>query len=366
MVSKLRLWWQKTSKTLDAVIIISLVIVLVLLVLIILGYRFNWPWTGLHGKTLYDWLQLLIIPAVLAVGGYLFNYTISRNEQKTTQLRDQTERDVSLDNQREAALQAYIDSMSELLLEKDLRKSGKDDEVRKIARVRTLTVLPRLDGWRKRSVLLFLQESGLIDKDRKIIHLDGADLIEADLTFADLRNADLSSAILRESSLYLANLRNAELRETGLLKANLSGADMTEANLSVAFLHKAVMTEANLTEANLTEAILLEADLRDANLTGANLNKTLQSHLFGGSLPDGPLRGRFAQVSRAKARGIGVWQPSAPEHPWSDASCCLERIRIGDHGCGDRPSSRIGPCCGRCLNAPGVPESGKSRVSPAS
>src|SRR6266566_2413567 len=110
---------QKTSKTLDAVIISSFVILLVLLVLIILGYKFNWPWTGLHGRTIYDWLQLLIIPAVLAVGGYLFNYTTGR-----------TEREIASDRQREDALQAYIDSMSALLLEKNLRKSGEYDEVR--------------------------------------------------------------------------------------------------------------------------------------------------------------------------------------------------------------------------------------------
>src|SRR6266849_2526600 len=106
MVSKLRSWWQKTSKTLDAVIMSSLVILLVLLVLIILGYIFNWPWTDIHGRTLYDWLQLLIIPAVLAVGGYLFNYTTGR-----------TEREIASDRQREEALQAYIDNMSALLLD---------------------------------------------------------------------------------------------------------------------------------------------------------------------------------------------------------------------------------------------------------
>src|SRR5260370_20257398 len=98
MVAKLHSWWQNTSKTLDAVISISLVILLVLLVLVILGYRLNGSWTGLHGKTLYDWLQLLIIPAVLAIGGYLFNYTTSRNEQA-----------IASDNQREAAMKEYFD-----------------------------------------------------------------------------------------------------------------------------------------------------------------------------------------------------------------------------------------------------------------
>ncbi len=112
--------------------------------------------TGFTGKTLWDWLQLLIIPAVLAIGGYLFTFTISRNERKAADTHNQTEREIAQDNQREAALQEYIDKMSELLLHEKLRESQPGDEVRKIARVRTLTVLPRLDGERKRSVLQFL------------------------------------------------------------------------------------------------------------------------------------------------------------------------------------------------------------------
>ena len=64
------------------------------------------------------------------------------------------------DNQHETALQAYIDKMSELLLEKNLRNSAKEDEVSKIARVRTLTILPLLDGNRKSSLLKFLYETG--------------------------------------------------------------------------------------------------------------------------------------------------------------------------------------------------------------
>src|SRR3989442_986202 len=103
------------------------------------------------GKTLWDWFQLLIIPAVLAIAGYTINLTISRSEQESTRLRDQTEHEIAEDNQREAALQDYIDKMSELLLEKKLRESPEGNEVRKIARVRTLTVLPRLDANRKRS-----------------------------------------------------------------------------------------------------------------------------------------------------------------------------------------------------------------------
>jgi len=219
MGAKLRSWWKNTSKTLDAVVILMLVVLIALVVVSILGYTYNWKWAGLHGKTFWDWLQLLIIPAVLALGGYLFNYTTSRNEQKTTQLRDQTERDISSDNQREAALQAYIDSMSALLLEKKLRESSEDDEVRKIARVRTLTVLPRLDGRRKRSVVQFLHESGLIDKDKKII----------DLSLVDLSGARLWGANLSAADLWRADLSGAKVATEQLDKAkSLEGATMPD------------------------------------------------------------------------------------------------------------------------------------------
>ncbi len=264
MVARLRSWWKNTSKTLDAVIISSLVILLILLVLVILGYANNWPWTGLHGRTLYDWLQLLIIPAVLALGGYLFNYTTGR-----------TEREIASDRQQEEALQAYIDSMSALLLDKNLRESGENDEVRTIARVRTLTVLPRLDGKRKASVLQFLHESGLIKKGAKIVDLNEANLLKVDLFLADLSKADLRGASLRGANLHLADLNNAELSGTGLLRANLNGANLTEANLSVGYLKEANLVGANLTKANLTETNLLGANLSRANLSEANLNKTI-------------------------------------------------------------------------------------------
>src|SRR5260221_13876200 len=107
-------------------------------------------------KSIWDWMQLLIIPLVLAVGGILFNLSSSRTEQANTQKRydndqliteqryknDQliaqqryeNDQEIEADKQREAALQEYLDRMSELLLDKNLSKSKSDDEVRKIAR----------------------------------------------------------------------------------------------------------------------------------------------------------------------------------------------------------------------------------------
>ena len=97
MKERLHIWWQKVKKPLEIIGVTTVVILIIgLVILIVAGYIFKWSWTGFepetsipqqHAKTLWDWLQLLIIPLVLAVGGYVFNLTVSRNEQQNTRLR---------------------------------------------------------------------------------------------------------------------------------------------------------------------------------------------------------------------------------------------------------------------------------------
>jgi len=317
MIAKLQSWWQRTKRPLEvAIIIFSLVILIALIIVVIIGYLLKWGWMGLSQKTLWDWLQLLIIPVVLAVGGYLFNYTTTRAEQRSTQLRDQTEQAIASDNQREAALQAYIDSMSELLLHEKLRESEPGAEVRNIARVRTLTILPRLDANRKRSVLQFLHESGLIEKGKNIIDLSGADLNKADLSRANLSGAGLSKADLRDANLSNATLSGATLSNANLLWANLyyatlsnatlSGALLSFANLFAAKLIEADLSGANLGKVNLSTATLSRADLSRANLREANLSATTlsEANLSGADLSDTDLR--EANLSGADLSGADL------------------------------------------------------------
>jgi uncharacterized protein YjbI with pentapeptide repeats len=81
--------------------------------------------------------------------------------------------------------------MGTLLLERDLRTSDEDSEVRTLARARTLTALERLDPSRKTPLMQFLVEADLVEG------VDGRDPIIA-LRGADLRGADLSGAYLSE------------------------------------------------------------------------------------------------------------------------------------------------------------------------
>jgi hypothetical protein len=210
-------------------------IVVALVVLIRIGYALQWTRFGQSkvaqdvrpGKTLWDWLKLLIIPAVLAMGGYLFTRSENRATQAAAERRAQDE-----------ALQAYLDQMSAMLIpnkdQPSLYHEGPPDSLRTVARARTLTVLPRLAGDRKARVVQFLYESGLITEDRGIVDLKGADLSRATLAQADLSKANLSEANLGQANLGRANLSGADLSGTTLFGTALSGADLRWADLSKA------------------------------------------------------------------------------------------------------------------------------------
>jgi hypothetical protein len=220
------------------------------------GYYFEWKWTGFPKRTPWDWVDLLIVPLVLALGGYLFN----RSENRAT-------RGAAKQRARDEALQAYLDQMGQMLLDKErpLRRSkGGDEErtLRTLARARTLTVLEVLDASRRSRVVRFLYEAQLLAyrprNEERVVNLAYANLSDCALSGHSLPGIDLSNA----------NLRNANLRNANLRNADLSGADLVDANLRNADLGYVDLRVANL---NLRVANLRGADLRGADLSGAYL-----------------------------------------------------------------------------------------------
>ncbi len=206
-------------------------------------------WTGFQQKTLWDWLELLIIPVVISFGAFLLN--------QNQKLRDQIKTE---EITRENSLQQYLDKMTELLLNDRQQFSNENSNERYMARTRTLTVLRGLDGDRKGMVIRFLHEATLIlDKDEKV----QVQLIASDLSYVNLSATRLSEINLNGTNLYYANFQNSDLSRSFLQNSFLYGANLSKANLS----------DADLSYANLENAVLTGADLRRANLTGAILTK---------------------------------------------------------------------------------------------
>jgi uncharacterized protein YjbI with pentapeptide repeats len=308
---------------------------LAFLIIVICGYLFGWKWTGLPKRTLWDWLALLIVPAVLAVGGCLLTERQRALDRELSTQQAQTDRELADERRQNDTLQAYLDGMSQLLTDKErpLHMAQSGDSLRTVARARTLTVLGRLDSGRKRSILEFLFESeliykehilldegGLIERRHNIVSLRQADLRDADLYrgnlreanlgYANLSSADLSSADLRDGDLRDADLRDADLKEANLRDANLYGAVLREVDLSA--------READVTPSDLSEAFLsgseVDLSVREADLSGAFLREV---DLRGASLQEAILRG--ADLRGADLRGAFLIETDLKEADLRDA-----------------------------------------------
>src|SRR5690349_8662207 len=94
--------------------------------------------TGFETKTLWDWMELLIIPLVLAIGAFYLERSEramerqvadrrAKDDRKIAENRTKVEREIATDRQQEKALQVYLDRMADLLLRDNLRVS-EDEE----------------------------------------------------------------------------------------------------------------------------------------------------------------------------------------------------------------------------------------------
>jgi hypothetical protein len=118
--------------------------------------------------------------------------------------------------------------MANLLVDQELLTSnsnGPDNPARSLARARTLWTLWQVDANRKRNILEFLYDGGLITRDpnlddKGIVELHGANFIngyfrDIELPSVALDGADLKGADLRNATLTKAHLGGADLDQTG-------------------------------------------------------------------------------------------------------------------------------------------------------
>jgi hypothetical protein len=231
-------------------------------------------------KTVWDILQLLIIPITLALVGFWFTGQQNMISLQASASQHQSDHNLAVDQQRATILQTYIDNIQDLLLNHNLLKSSSFNpgnpyyDVALLAQARTLTAIQGLDSGRKGILLIFIYEARLIGFIDIAAPANGN--IPSDPTFnlfnADLRGVDLSGSILASIYLNRTNLSGANFTDADLTGASLGGANLSGATLRDTNLSGVDLINVNLNRANLSGAYLYKADLSDARLFGANLS----------------------------------------------------------------------------------------------
>jgi len=252
---------------------------------------------GIAGATVSASLGLAggVLAALIALTGVLFSQSLNASTAWMNQSRE-------LASTREEALEKCLNEIKELLSNGPPDQETTDDHKKAIVIAKVRTVLLRLDGDGKGTLLRVLHETGLIksgateDEHLPPSGLEGANLSNANLRFADLSDSDLRGVNLRNADLRGAKLRNTNLSNADLSRNILKTDNRTILAPMVAKLVSTIESESDLSRINIRTTDLGDADLSGANLSGANLSGTD----LGGAKLEGVKGVTREQIKRAK------------------------------------------------------------------
>ena len=297
--------------------------------------------SGEKERSGWDWADLLLkvsVP-VLILGLSTAYSIISSSRQEKLAIADKERQEKIAREQRETdAITGFIKGMQPLLLDKDLKKSAADAEVRGVAKGLTLAALSQVqDPEKKRLIVRFLLDSGLNTKPGNIFSLSEANLRGANLEGVNLNGTNLRGTNYSEEVAFIMRSKGIMRSKDIIILGFLGGADLSEANLRGADLIKANISEANLGGADLSKANLSGGNLRGADLSGANFWKANLSganlsvpYLSGASLSEVidlmtfPRRGanlRGADLTGANLSGAIFENTICPDGKKTDTGC---------------------------------------------
>ncbi len=233
---------------------VLLLLFIAVLVVFIRNTSFDWrPYDSstqnVRNPTLWDFLELFIIPTFLVLGGFALDRVNRQRERERQKLeaeknqkevahREKLKEDIERERYQRINLREFMDRIESLYTGKGEELFNINEPARVTARARIKHVLHQADMKRKQHVIDFLLDSSLAlvthGQDKKCSLLEGFSLEQTDFCGLKMRGIDLTHVNLKG-----AHFENSsDLSDACLLNANVSGTNFSETLLSDANLSR--------------------------------------------------------------------------------------------------------------------------------
>ncbi|MGK7885754.1 MAG: pentapeptide repeat-containing protein, partial [Crocosphaera sp.] len=209
--------------------ILSIVLIILFLVISVVSFS-KYQWSGFQNKKFWDWLELLFVPIILTLGVFFLEVQAESRQERLELLK-----------QEQQAMTEYVKNVKDVI---KVTNNSEDDQLelslanRKLIEAFTKIILLEISPERKRRVIAFLHELGLIN------------LAKNNISIIELGDANLTNAKLNDLNLSNTNFRNTEL----------IGVDFTGTNLSRASFRGTKINNVNIDFANLQYASIRGAE----------------------------------------------------------------------------------------------------------
>ena len=246
-------------------------------------------WTGYDRFTLKTFVEIvftLLIPVMIGILAVVLQKNESelteknrKNDYLIGQLQRQSDEEQTRLLGNETVFSNYVKNMADVIL---FGPTKLENQHFIVTRALTSTVLRQLDLEKKRLVIQFLYDTGILHRGENIFatnialdadrHLKGVILDKVDFS----NGLDLSAILLRE-----VRLVEATFARSNLQAADLSASILSRVNFSGTNCDRAKFVNAQLDQTDFTGASLEDVQFTRANLSGSKItDEQIQRALF--------------------------------------------------------------------------------------
>ena len=233
-----------------------------------------------------DWCKIILsglVPFVLGV----FTIVFSLQQQSLSTKQNELDRWNQLDGQQQTIFNAYINDISNLLLQISDTNKTREKKILLYVKTKTLTALRNLNSERKKYILLFLYESGFLQDSS--LQLTGADFNDVQLigpykldrlylpnvfwANALFIDCTLNRAIFDQSHMINARFINSSVERASFRETLMNNVHFVRTSVFNVNFTGASLVQGNFLEANIVQTIdFTNADLLNAHLTHNQFN----------------------------------------------------------------------------------------------
>jgi uncharacterized protein YjbI with pentapeptide repeats len=271
--------WGWVKDNLITFLFLILLFTLILYIIIsryLFGFTVWLDFTGFSGKSLWEWLDLLGAPILIAFIAWRFEVSQTKREHfriseenKISHSLEDKKLDITKKQIRFSILNNALDEIYNIKATNDIDiLENAEGSIKDLARSKILSTILMLDSIRNRIFFDYLQSTkATIDFSES--KLNFTKLVDCDLTKLNFSNSELRKALCRNTIIDGTDFRNAKLNGADFLGAKGNNTNFSCAVIMGAEFGSSKLSHAKFIKAEIQGVSFERADLSFADFTDA-------------------------------------------------------------------------------------------------
>lgn len=229
-----------------------------------------------QSKTLWDWLQLLLVPIILILGGFWLNRSESRHSLEMQKSINDTNLSIEKERFEDGILNSYINDIAQMIINSDTAKL-RTNRIMAVYKIKTLTTLNRLNSERRNYLIQFLVDSKMLNywdflSDFKNIHVSG--IFFNDVSFDDFKfiGSSISSSRFFSCSIQSSKSSHSDFTSSMFNDMKINIFDISSSKFIQSSLVKVIFSECKIKDSKFYGSKIQHSSLGNSTIESSDLS----------------------------------------------------------------------------------------------